>query len=533
MIKLFNFIIIMCLSFTISYTQDEILYDANANFEDENFEVALKQFLKLYKKKQYINNPEINYKLGVCYLYTNYDKSKALKHLLFADSVYPKGFKDIDFYLAQAYFHNYNFDKAKELLKKYIKENPAKEFLPTVDLLLEQIKTAQRLIQKPLNVKFINLGRNINSPQDDYIPFITEDENFMVFSSNRRYLSDFQEYVKGVFFSSRTPSGWEVAKAASSKINTDEHEEAAGISKDGNILLVHVNRMKNPDDLFYSEKNKMGNFGELKDFGPNINTKYRECGASLSYNGDTLYFASDRIGGKGGYDIYYSVKLPDGKWSQPVNLGEPINTQYDENFPYITSDGKTLYFCSNGPKSMGGYDIFISKKIDTTWSEPVNIGYPINDTYDNYNISLTSNRRYGFISKYDTSSVGGLDIYKVIFEDVPPTPVAYTGTIFIGDSISGLPYRQVDSLITFTVYNLKNNQSYNYTPTKKSKYTLAFTPGEWLIEIKGKEINTYTQKIVINDEQPIQSVIFKNIYLSKITPQKTMKIMQQQKQIKK
>lgn len=515
--KNFLFLIIAILLKISLFAQDELLYNANSNFEEGNYSAALRYFLKLCKKKQYKDNPEINYKIGVCYLYTNSNKALSLNYLLLADSLKKNYFPDIEFYLALAYFHNHNFSKAEKLLKSYIKNNQNKlkhETLKEIDLLFEHINTAKELVKKPLNIKFENLGKNINSVMDDFNCFITEDETFMAFSSNRKYLSEFQEYIQKVYFSVKSYSGWEPAKPASSGINTDENEEVVGISKDGNILLVHVNRISNPDDIFYSEKTKTGNFTKLNDFGKVINSKYRECGATLTISNDTLIFASDRPGGYGGYDLYISYRLPNGSWTNPKNLGPSINTQYDENYPYITADGKTLYFSSNNPNSMGGYDIFISKKInDTLWSQPENIGYPINDTYDNYIITITSNRRYAYVSRYDTNSIGGLDIYRIIFLDVPPTPIAYTGLIIVGDSLLGTPIKDYDTTATFYLHNLEKKEKTLINITKKSKYTIALTPGTWKIEIIGEKIKPFYTEIFIKDEQPKQTVFFKNIYL--------------------
>ncbi len=491
------------------------LSDANTNFDDENYEVALKQYLKAYKKYQ--NDAQVNYRIGYCYLKTNYNKSQSLSYLLKSDSLKSNISPTILYDVAMAYFHSHNFDKAEEYLKKYSSSKKLKpEEIAIIDNSFETIQTAKKLTSKPLNVTFINLGKNINSPQDDYIPFITEDENFMVFTSSRRYLSDFQQFIKGIYFSRKTNGVWSPAAPASSKINTDENEEIVGISKDGNILLVHVDRTSNPHDIFYSERNRSGNFAELKDLGTTINSKSEEIGASLSVTGDTLYFASNRPGSFGGFDIYMAFRLPNGTWSQAINLGEPINTPADENYPYITADATKLYFSSNGPKSMGGYDIFYSKLVNGKWSEPENIGFPINDTYDNYNIALTSNSRYGYISKFDSQSLGGLDIYRVIFNDVPPTNIAFTGSILVGDSLKSVPYKQVDSLITISVYNKKNpNQTFTYQPSKKGKYTIAITPGEWIFEIKGVAYETHKQEISIRDEQPTQTVFIRNVYLKR------------------
>jgi len=508
------FVIIIMVSFSNLLSAQYDLSDANTNFEDENYEVALKQYLKAFKKIK--NDAQVCYRIGFCYLKTNYDKKEALSYLLKADSLKPNGYPTILFDIAHAYFHSLNFEKAEEYTKTYSKQKLKPEELSAVDKFFETCENAKKLIANPVNITFINMGKTINSPQDDYIPFITEDENFLVFTSARKYNSDFQQFIKGVYFCKKSNGTWSPASAASSKINSDENEEAVGISKDASTLLVHVDRLSNPHDIFYSEKNKSGNFGELIDFGSTINSKSSEMGASLSATGDTLYFASDRPGGFGGFDIYMSFKLPNGTWSKAINLGEPINTADDENYPYITADGTTLYISCNGRNSMGGYDIYKSKLVDGKWSEPVNLGYPINDTYDNFNIALTSNSRYGYLSKSDSTSLGGLDIYRVIFNNVPPTNIVYTGDIMVGNESKAVPYDKVDPHIDISVYNNDNsNQVFSYQPSKKGKYTIALTPGNWNLEVKGDAYETYKKNIVIRDEQPTQTMFIEDIYLCK------------------
>jgi hypothetical protein len=511
---LFLVFLMSCISIS-GFAQYDI-DDANANFDDENYEVALKQFLKGYKKVK--TDVKVNYRIGYCYLKTNYDKVQALPYLLFVDSVKNGDYESLQFELAQAYFHKHDFDKAIEHAKRFLtSKTHTTEELAALDKFMETCSSAKALIAKPLNVKFVNLGDKVNSQQDDFIPFITEDETFMVFSSARKYNNEYQQFIRSVYFSSKSDGAWQLAKAASAKINTDENQEAVGIDKDGSLILVHVDRLSAPNDVFYTEKSKTGSYGDLIDIGKNINTKNNEAGASISQTGDTLFFASDKPGGFGGYDIYMSMKLPDGTWGTAVNIGEPVNTSHDENYPYITAEGTTLYFSSNGDNSIGGYDIFRSRLLNDKWSEPKNIGYPINDTYDNYNIALTSNARYGYVSKSEAAGLGGLDIYRVIFNDIPPTNIIYTGKILVGDSLTAVPFNKVDSVITITVYNKnKNNEVFaSYQTSKSGKYTTALPPGYWNLEVKGKAYLPYSKDILIRDEQPVQVLVFRNIYLKK------------------
>lgn len=491
--------------------------DADINFEDGNYEVALKQYLKVYKK--FKTDVKVNYRIGFCYLNTNYDKAKALPYLLFVDSVKSGVYATLQFDIARAYFHMHDLEQALERAKHYLNSKVLKpDEMLLVDRFLETCTNAKALIANPVNVSFVNLGKSVNSPQDDYNPFITEDETFMVFSSARKYINDYQQFIRGVYFSSKKDGQWQLAKAASSKINTDESEVAVGINKDGSLILVHVDRLSAPNDIYFTKKGKTGTYGELADMGKNVNTKFNESGASISQSGDVLYFASDRPGGFGGYDIWMSQALPDGTWGIPVNIGEPVNSSLDENYPYITADGNTLYFSSNGRNSMGGYDIYKTKLVNNKWSEPVNLGYPVNDTYDNLNIALTTNSRYGYLSKSsETDGLGGLDIYRVIFNDVPPTNVIFTGKIIVGDSLTGVIYNKVDSVISVKIFNKEKNNSLfaTYQPSKNGKYTIALPPGLWNLEVTGNAFLPYNRDILIRDEQPVQTIILRNIYLKK------------------
>jgi len=513
--KLLKYLLIVIFSiFCFNVFSQVDLSDPDANFEDGNYEVALKQYLKYYKKVK--NDVKVNYRIGFCYLNTNYDKAKALPFLNYVDSVKSTAFETLQFDLANAYFHRHDFDKALTLAKQYLKsKNHKPETLKAIDSFIEMCNNAKSLIAKPVNVTFVNLGKNINSMQDDFIPFITEDERFLVFSSARKYNNDYQQFIRGIYFSKKENGNWQLAKAASTKINSDENTEAVGINKDGSLILAHVDRLSAPNDIYSSTKSKAGSYTELIDMGQNINTKYGEAGATISQTGDTLYFASDRPGGRGGYDIYYSIKLPDETWGIPINIGEPVNSENDENYPYITAEGTTLYFSSNGHNSMGGYDVFRSRLIENKWSEPKNLGYPINDTYDNFNIALTSNARYGYVSRSEADGIGGLDIYRVIFNDIPKTNIIFTGKILVGDSLKNVPFNKVDSILKITVYNKdKNNEVFaSYQPGRNGKYTIALPPGNWNFEIVGEKYLPYNKDILIRDEQPLQVLVIRNIYL--------------------
>lgn len=492
--------------------------DADANFDDSNFEVALKQYIKVYRK--YKDDPQVNHRLAICILNTNEDKTLALQYLKIADSIAKTPIPTMKFDMARALYYSKRFDEAEAMAKDYLLQKITAEQRIECDRLLDYIRNAAKYYAKPKNVTFENLGDKVNSKQDDYIPIITEDEQQLYFTTNRKYNNDYQQFIKGVFYSQKEVSRqWGMAKSAGSKINSDEHEQLVGIAKDGNTLLVHVDRLSAPNDIYISEKKKTA-FSELMPLPKNVNTKHGEMGASLSKNGDTLFFASDRPGGFGGYDIYMTKKLPTGGWGMPQNLGEPINTPFDENFPYITASGERLYFTSNGSGSMGGYDVFFSEQLDEgVWAEPVNLGYPINDMYDNFNIVYTSNGRYGYTSRYDAAGVGGLDVCRIIMNDIPPTEVVHTGQVLLSNGTTKNPVHEkpaILSTIEFKVVNNKTGKEIGVIPVgaKNSKYTFAIGPGNYTLTVKGKGTSVFTKEIFIADEQPPEPVVVTDIILT-------------------
>ncbi len=491
--------------------------DADANYDDFNYEVALRQYKKVYK--YFKDDSEVNYRLGICILNTNENKTEALQYLKIADSLSKNPIPSMKYDMARALYYSKRFDEALSLDKEYLEGKIDPDERIEADRLLAYCKNAKKYMAKPLNVTFENLGPNVNSKQDDYIPIITEDEQLLYFSTNRKYDNEYQQFIKCVYYCQKDLSRqWAMAKSAGSMINSDESEQIVGLGKDGNILLVNVDRLNAPNDIYVSERNK-GNFTELVPLDKNINTKYAEMGASLSKTGDSLFFASDRPGGFGGYDIYLAQRLPDGTFGMPKNMGEPINTEFDENFPYITANGEHLYFTSNGNGSMGGYDVFVSDHFEEgIWTEPRNLGYPINDMYDNFNIIYTTNGRYGYTSKYDDLGIGGLDIYRIIMNDIPPTEVIHTGSVMISSGEKQMPVNEKPDILNSVEFKVVNDVTGKEVGTipvnpRNSKYTFAMTPGSYTVTVKAKGTSVYTKKIYIADEQPPEPVISENVIL--------------------
>lgn len=425
----FYFLIISIFISFVTYAQYRVKYRApdkkaaKTFWDMENYRKALEEYDILARRES--SNPEYNYKAGVCYINTNIDKSKAIPHLEFAARTASTYQKNAQFELSKAYMLNYRFDDAIVSWNKF-KEIAApltKDVAEFVEKQIENCNSAKKIIQNPLQVTFENLGPEVNSEHPDYYPFINDDEGELVFTSRRRGTTGNTEtfdgfYTADIFLSTVKEGKWSKAKNAGPTLNTSGDDICTSLSPDGLFMFIYSETEEDYGDLIGSwKKNKSWQKRSVLD--DNINTAELELAGSITADGQKLFFSSSRPGSNGGLDIWMSKKLPNGQWGKPVNLGDVINTKWDEDFPYISKDGNTLYFASQGHFNMGGYDIFKSEWNEDAqqWSKPENIGYPINTPDDNMTICFSANGRYAYIAAYMPDSKGDLDIYRVTFQD--------------------------------------------------------------------------------------------------------------------
>ncbi|WP_316820189.1 OmpA family protein [Pedobacter gandavensis] len=309
-------------------------------------------------------------------------------------------------------------------------------------------------IKKPQAYEPINLGPQINTAYRDYFPAITADNETLIFSRNIDGNEDF-------FLSKKSNNEWNKAVPLSSKINTSQFNEGAqSLSPDG--LYLFFTGCNRPNglgrcDIYLSHK-EGNDWGEPFNLGPPVNTAYWESQPAISPDGNTLYFVSNRPGGIGGYDIWKSGLNEAGEWSAPVNLGPEINTPYDENTPFLHADGKTLYFSSDGWPGMGNKDIFMSRMLDNGhWSNPVNMGYPINTCNEESGLIVSPNGSTAFFSADLKDGYGDMDVYQFkLPADKQPMPITYVkGIVRDKDNRQFLDAKvQVVNLLTkHAVYN--------------------------------------------------------------------------------
>jgi len=292
-----------------------------------------------------------------------------------------------------------------------------------VDMYILQVNTAKELMASPIDVKVENMGDVINSEYEDKAPMVSADGKTLIFTSQRPGKSSALNPEDGMYFEDIYISRWDTLKKAwadaeliPGALNTEGQDAATSISPDGKQIFLFKNDIEAESrggDVYVSRLSSSGKWGAPKSMGKPINTTYAELGACISPDGKTLYFVSERQGGKGNADIWMVKRKTRTEWEKPVNLGDVVNTVEDDAGIFLAPDGKTLFFTSKGHNSMGGYDVFKTVNEGGKWSTPVNLGYPINTIYNDFCFSLSVDAKTGYIASNRKGGLGGRDVYKV------------------------------------------------------------------------------------------------------------------------
>lgn len=410
----------------------ETFLEAESYFLFEEYNEALPLYLRIHRAEP--NNNNINYKIGICFLNDPYQKEKSIYYLEEASKdVNPKyktnNFKETTapletfFYLGNAYLVNNNIDKALENYRYF--RSILDEKVYDVELVEEQIRICERardLRSKPVDYDFIDLPEVINSRFSDINPIVSGDGKKLVYVSKR-------QFYDATFYSEKVNGEWQPPRNIIPELGVDGDVYPTCLSWDGTMMIIYRN-----DDFIgnlYVSRLVDGSWSPMEKLGDNINTKYWESHGSLSKDGKTLYFTSNRKDGYGGLDIYKSNLQSDGTWGIPVNLGPEINTRYNEETPFITENGKILFFSSYGHFNMGGYDVFYSiADKNGKWGTPINLGYPINTTDDDLFFYPVNNGANAYFSQYFEDGYGRHDIYYLtVYSDNNPRMYVITGTL--------------------------------------------------------------------------------------------------------
>lgn len=481
--------------FTLLITSSSVAQVFDSGLADEYFKFGnYIDALNLYSKyvERDPKNPDFQYKAGLCVLFTDNDQSDAIKYL--EKSVKLNADVDAEFYLGLAYHSNLKIDKALTAFVNYKNVGKGTK-IKEVDRKIELTKNAHFFLNSPIDVSFENLGDKINTEYPDYYPFVTPNESFMVFTSRRKDgAKEFDGYYPSTIYYSKVINGEFVkAKKGSILINSTYDDQAVGLSYNADKLFIYFDDIQSNGDIYEAD---IVNFKFKKKIKMTeaVNSKGFESSATISADGNTLFFASIRSEGLGGKDIYMTRKLPTGEWAFPQNLGNNVNTKYDEDFPNLFYDGTTLYFSSKGHNSMGGYDYFKSTWNSSTneWSKAENLGYPLNTTRDNICISFTEDQRHAYVSAWREDSRGFQDIYKVTFNELDKKETIIKAKITT--AATGEVIKNAFIIIT----NDLTQDERNYTPNSLSgDITITLLPGEYTILIDAPGHKFPEEKIII------------------------------------
>lgn len=435
---------------------------AKAYFEAEKYRLArpLYQYLDSIKP----NTPSYLFPLGVCLVQLG-DNENALSKFelcIKKSSAYPAS---LSYFTARAYHLSLRFDEAIRYYEKYkafLKKSDSKKkdaLISNVDRQIKMCKNGKELIADPLPIQVYNLGPIVNSPFPEYGPVITVDEKQLIFTSNRPNTTGGQKtedgiYYEDVYISYRSDTGWSHPVKMNEGINTIGHDASKCISPNGEKMIIYrygKDKMLSQasGDLYMSEF-KNNTWSKAERLPDKINSPGWEPSASIGDDEKIIYFVSSRSGGQGGTDIYSIKKLPTGEWAEPMNLGPTINTPDDEDSPFISPDGKTLYFSSNGHKTMGGYDIFKSEYNEEKkqWSIPLNVGYPISTAHDDLYFQWSADGQRVYFSSVRPEGYGDKDIYYAVINKKATEMV-----IFKGEVLNAVNKKPVEATIKVTEKN--------------------------------------------------------------------------------
>ncbi|MBE9468547.1 MAG: PD40 domain-containing protein [Bacteroidetes bacterium] len=399
--------------------EKKIYKKAQREYNNGNYKVATNLYLELLKIDSC--NFDYNYELALLFFYELNKKAIAIKYFETA-SQYMKddAIPNLYNYLGQAYYASHRYEDAIGSYMQYSKFPPKegfikismKKYIKKCEVAKERIKEYER---NKKEYGIINLGPNINSEYPEYSAFKIFSDSVIIFNTLRDFDIDFNQYIETIYFSQMKNEECTIAKKIleipeynNIIIGNLWHEAAISITNDETQIIVHKK-----NKLWVSNFIK-GVWQKPVKFSKNINSNYSQEHASISGDGNKIFFSSSDKKTKN-IDIYMSVKQCDGKWGKSIKLGTEINTESNEDCPEISKDGNTLYFSSKGHNSKGGYDIFKSTFVNGKWTKAENID-SLNSTKNDMFYKYNKNNNVAFFSSDRDGGFGDMDIYMVKFK---------------------------------------------------------------------------------------------------------------------
>lgn len=403
------------------------LKTANKFFDLENYRAAIPYYEQVLAKEP--NNALALFRAGISYM--SFDKEKASDYIYKAQKIKPKVSKDVEYWLGRVDHLNYNFDEAIAHFQAYnatLKKKDTRK--AQLSQLITHAKNAKIQFNSPKDIFVKNLGPTINTSYSEHSPVISADDKVLLFTSRsgeargadpnnpdpkggKGKIAADGEYFEDIYEAKRLGEDeWEKPRSLSGALNGKGHDASIQVFDNDTKLLMYRN--DEGGDIFYSEKSGT-DWSQPKKLNGNINSKGFESDAFITPDGLTIYFSTSKYSEDNTLDIYYATRQPGGDWGPAKSVGNQINTKFDDDSPYLSRDGKTLYFASRGHNTMGGYDIFKSTfdEAARTWGRPENMGYPVNTPDDDTYYRLSPDGSYAYLSSYRIGGYGEKDIYTI------------------------------------------------------------------------------------------------------------------------
>jgi len=400
---------------------ETLFYDADYWYTDEeDYTEAAYLFKQVLRMEP--ENANVKFLLGMCYLNIRGSEAEAIPYFKEATQDITLKYKEHRFSMKQAPHHSWYYladafrrinelDSALVALEQFsgLKNFEKHYNLRLTEEALTQVERAKIIRDAELNMRALYFNEPINTSGDDYNGVISADGNMMVWASSKTF-------YEAVYMSTRgEDNNWSLPVEIATQIVSDGNLFPTGLSADGTTLLMRYEPLNGgAPDIWYSQYDGMY-WSPAQAVHGAINSKDREVHASFRPDGNRMYVTSDRKGTLGGLDIWYSDKQADGQWGEPVNMGDVINTEEDEYSAYIAPGEGRFIFASKGHFNMGGYDIFRCEmqNEDGTWGAPTNMGFPINTTTDDTYFVPLNEGLSGLYSRFTNDAVGMTDLWYV------------------------------------------------------------------------------------------------------------------------
>ena len=484
-------ILFFTLSFSLSVLcsaqGSKALADADRYFGIRNYEEALPKFLEAIRGGE--KDPLAHYKAGVCYQKSTEiaEQSKAIPYFEYALKNNAAVPVSGHFELGDLFLRNEELQKAIDSYGRFKELSKAdKKAIAKADRAIEICHHAVTFMSVNRPAVIHNFGSSVNTKYTEYNPVVSADESVLAFTAlrpNTGKTRSGDKFIEEIFISYNKPGTWTepVVVPVASEYNVG----TAGISSDGQKMLIFMGGATDPGNIFVI--NKSGeSWSNPAILASSLNSKFLETTASITPDGKTIYFASDRLGGTGGMDIFKIELQANGTWSAPANLGSPINSKDNEDAPYIHPDKKTIFFTSDGHNTMGGRDIFFSKLMNNKWTRPENMGYPINTTANDNYFTLIADGTRGYFSSDRKGGLGAQDIY---YMDMPEGSSGIPLTMIKGRILNTETGKPIPTKIYLIDNETNKKLDFVYDPDPETgNYLIILPPAknyDMVIESKG------------------------------------------------